>query len=484
MFRIAFFNRSVTFNRSFKSSLLIATALGLSAQFAHANSAANALVNSDAFSFVIGDTVTFRLLDNDQRSSLNTSTFYLSSLPLRGYIRIRDDHSLSHTNWGNSSTTDSFTYRIADYSGNWTDPVTVKLSTQANDNTPNNHSGNAMVVSVGGSATLNLQLESSRYNLSTLWTTTPSNGYTTIPYQGAVKYQHYASKGRSDLFDYSVADYNGNYTRRTITVSVGDGVPSASDTTPPATTPDNNSGWWQPRASENLKWQLQLQGDIRLISGVEVYAADISASQASINTAKAAGAKLKCYISAGSAENWRSDFSSIPSSIIGNAYPGWPGEWWLNTRDINALAPVMRARMDACKNKGFDAIDADNVNGYVNNTGFNLSRSDSVAYIKWLAAEAHARGMAFSLKNSESLIDDVIDHVDMLQSESCYVYNNCDNARKMSARDKAVFAVEYQGNMTASSFNQNVCPAARSYNFSMIYRDLALTPNGVYQSCN
>jgi len=378
-------------------------------------------------------------------------------------------------------------------------------------------SSSDLYVSEGGSTTLDLSLDSSIYDLSSVYVDTQASNGGTAALYGAILYQHWEGLALTDSFSYRVADYSGVISSpRWISVSIGSvgtsfseavdntssvansiasnstdssasstdsGTAGSSDVTL-VNTSDNSYSWWKPSASENLKWQLQLQGDIRVISGVDVYAADVTASQGSINAAKGTGAKLKCYISAGSAENWRSDFYSIPSHVLGNAYQNWPGEWWLDTRDISALAPVMRARMDACKSKGFDAIDADNVNGFENDTGFNLSRQDSIQFIQWLADEAHARGLAFSLKNSESIIDDVVDSVDMLQTESCYIYSNCWNASKMSARNKAVFAVEYQDAIDSSSFIQSVCSSVSGYNFSTIYRDRALTPWGVYQSCN
>lgn len=245
----------------------------------------------------------------------------------------------------------------------------------------------------------------------------------------------------------------------------------------------SGGSWWQPKASDNLTWQIQLQGDVVLKPGVDVYAVDYTASQASINAAKATGAKLMCYISAGSAENWRSDFGQFPAAVVGNAYENWPGEWWLDTRNIEALAPIMRARMDACKSKGFDVIDPDNVNGYENPTGFNITKRQSLDYIRWLANESHARGMAFSLKNSESLVEQLVDAVDMMQSESCFRYGNCENARKLSAANKPVFAVEYGEVLGVDRFRSEACEVARQYNFSMIWRDILLTPNGPYETC-
>ena len=241
--------------------------------------------------------------------------------------------------------------------------------------------------------------------------------------------------------------------------------------------------WWQPEASERLKWQLQLQGDVKLIPGVDVYAVDSGASQESINAAKATGARLMCYISAGSAENWREDFEQIPASVIGNAYNGWPGEWWLDIRQIEKLAPIMRARMDVCAAKGFDVLDPDNINGYENDTGFTLSQDDAVAYIRWLAAEAHLRGLAFSLKNGESLLDRITDDIDMMQSESCYFYKNCQQVAKLTRSNKPVFSVEYEDLIDEDKFHSQSCRTAREFHFTMIYRDTALLPEGVYASC-
>lgn len=261
-----------------------------------------------------------------------------------------------------------------------------------------------------------------------------------------------------------------------------DRIASAEETISNSAVADAGS-WWQPKATENLQWQLQLQGDVVLIPGVDLYAVDSTASQKSIDAAKATGAKLMCYISAGSAEQWRQDFKDFPRTVVGKSYDGWPGEWWLDTSRIKALAPIMRARMDECQAKGFDVIDPDNVNGFENETGFEITRSHSIKYIRWLANEAHKRGMAFSLKNSETLIPDVLDVVDMMQSESCFIYGNCMAAGLMTAVNKPVFAVEYKEKLAVDRFQHDACAIAGFYNFSMIYRDTLLKPEGPYLSC-
>ena len=450
-----------------------------------------------------GGRAVINIRDYIDSSALDPSSVYVASSAANGSV-FAVDGVVTYTHHGGGAS-DSFTYRIADYNATYRAPVTVNISIGRSP-----VASDVVTVAPGGTTVVKLITDFSRLDPFSISVNAAQNGSLDKPYAGAIRYTHRAGAGWEDEIKFSVADYNAIYLNpQSIRVRVSADTPmthyqelqgwqsnlglggnsgatntvSTNQVGTGGSAVTGSQGWWQPGAYDNLKWQLQLQGDVRIISGAKVYAVDVTASQASIDAAKATGAKMKCYISAGSAENWRSDYYNIPSHVIGNSYDGWPGEWWLNTRDINALAPVMRARLDECVRKGFDAIDADNVNGFENNTGFNLSRQDSINYIRWLANESHARGLAFSLKNSETLIDDVIDSVDMLQSESCVIYNNCYNASKMTARNKPVFAVEYSNRMDTTRFWNEACPTARNYNFSMIYRDLALTPYGVYQSC-
>ena len=41
----------------------------------------------------------------------------------------------------------------------------------------------------------------------------------------------------------------------------------------------------------------------------------------------------------------------------------------------------MEARMDSCCDKGFDGIEPDNIDGFMNDTGYDLTYKDQLAYI-------------------------------------------------------------------------------------------------------
>lgn len=241
--------------------------------------------------------------------------------------------------------------------------------------------------------------------------------------------------------------------------------------------------WWQPLVADVWQWQLQLQGDLEVIAGVSVYAVDADVSPNSLKSAQSRGAKVMCYISAGSVENWRDDFERFPESVIGNAYDGWPGEWWLDIRQLKTIAPIMRKRIKKCKDRGFDVLDADNINGFENDTGFELTRGDSVRYIRWLASEAHRQGLSFSLKNGEALIGEVADVVDMMQSESCYLYDNCERVSAMTDLGKPVFAVEYIELVGRAEFETKACQVASEFGLAMILRTQDLKPGTTYVTC-
>jgi hypothetical protein len=188
---------------------------------------------------------------------------------------------------------------------------------------------------------------------------------------------------------------------------------------------------------------------------------------------KAQGKRMICYMSAGSWENWRPDKNEFPAEVLGNAYDGWAGERWLDTRNLTVLGPIMRARLDLCKRKGFDAVDPDNVDGYQANTGFPLTRSDSIRYLRFLAREAHRRGLAIGLKNAGEISRFVLNDMDFAVTEDCYAQGWCRRSRNFIAVNKPVFAIEYtDNNIRFGGF----CRQSAKYGLSPIYkrRDLGV----------
>jgi hypothetical protein len=167
-------------------------------------------------------------------------------------------------------------------------------------------------------------------------------------------------------------------------------APTPTPTASPNPTPVSGD-YWKPGLVTS--WQIQYSGTINTSLDVNVYNLDGEGTTAeTVSALHARGIKVMCYFSAGSWENYRNDKNSFPASVLGKVLDGWPDERWLDIRQISILKPIMEARMDMCKSKGFDGIDPDNIDGYTNDTGFPLTYNHQLAYNIMLANAGYPLG--------------------------------------------------------------------------------------------
>jgi hypothetical protein len=200
-------------------------------------------------------------------------------------------------------------------------------------------------------------------------------------------------------------------------------------------------GIWQP--TPGTTWQWQLTGPLDTSVDAEVFDIDLfDTPAATIEELQQSGRRVICYFSAGTLEPWRPDAEAFPGVVIGQRMSGWD-EYWLDVRRIDLLAPILRARLDLAAEKGCDAVEPDNVDAYLNATGFPLDHEDQTAFNRFLAAEAHARGLAIGLKNAVELIPTLVDDFDFAVNEECYRWSECDTLLPFVEAGKAVFGAEY-----------------------------------------
>jgi hypothetical protein len=225
---------------------------------------------------------------------------------------------------------------------------------------------------------------------------------------------------------------------------------------------------WRP--APGTSWQWQLSGTLDTSLDVVMYDIDLfETPDSTIDALRAAGRVVICYFSAGSHENWRPDKDDFPSSALGKAMDGWPDERWLDIR-APELRPIMQRRLDLAAEKGCDGVEPDNVDGYQNDTGFPLSAADQLAYNRFLAAEAHARGLSVGLKNDLGQIAELVADFDWALNEECFAYDECDALLPFIRAQKAVFQVEYGDADLAST----VCPKANALDFDTLIKKLDL----------
>ena len=229
---------------------------------------------------------------------------------------------------------------------------------------------------------------------------------------------------------------------------------------------DDPPRWVPPSAAS---WQIQFTGTLDLSVNASIYDLDLfDTPTATVATLKKNGRRVICYLSAGSYENWRPDAGRFPAAVLGRGLDGWPGERWLDIRRLDDLAPIMEARMDLCRAKGFDGVDPDNIDAYTNNTGFPLTADDQLRYNRWLARAAHARGLSIGLKNDLDQVPALVNDFDWALNEQCFQYKECGRLKPFVLARKPVFVIEY--NLAASQF----CAQATAAGFSAIRKNLSL----------
>ncbi|WP_328917217.1 MULTISPECIES: endo alpha-1,4 polygalactosaminidase [unclassified Streptomyces] len=223
---------------------------------------------------------------------------------------------------------------------------------------------------------------------------------------------------------------------------------------------------WQPRPG--TPWQWQLSGTLDRSVDVPVY--DIDGFENGADAVRALhtdGRKVICYINAGAWESFRPDADDFPASVRGKG-DGWDGERWLDIRRVDVLRPLMAARFDMCRKKGFDAVEPDLLEGYANTTGFPLTARQQLAYNRMIAGLAHDRGLAVGLKNDLDQVPALVADFDFSVDEQCAQYKECESLTPFIAADKAVFHAEYK--LTTDQF----CPVSRKLRLSSIGKHLAL----------
>ena len=201
------------------------------------------------------------------------------------------------------------------------------------------------------------------------------------------------------------------------------------------------SGMWKPTADKPLKLGWILEGAVNLnnlqtknLLGTPIPEADVYDIDGEYNTAATVqalhnkGKKVICYIDAGVYEDYRGDaaaFKAITPKIWGNKDNGWNGSYWLDIRRIDELAPIMKARIQMCKDKGFDSIEPDEMVNYTNNPGFPLTYAHQLAYNKAVASWAHAIGISIGLKDDHEQAHDLVNDFDWMLDEECWSYDEC-----------------------------------------------------------
>jgi len=165
----------------------------------------------------------------------------------------------------------------------------------------------------------------------------------------------------------------------------------------------------------------------------------------------------------------------------------------LDIRRVAELAPIMKARIQACKDKGFDAVEPDEMFGWSNNPGFPITYDDQLTYNKAVAGWAHAIGISVGMNSNIEQAHDLAPYFDWFLVEQCYQYFECTSAynpadgktypgvQSFTSLNKAVWAAEYK-RFTATRW-ANICANSRAIHVNTARYQDGLPNAGGRQPC-
>ena len=172
--------------------------------------------------------------------------------------------------------------------------------------------------------------------------------------------------------------------------------------------------------------------DLYDVDGWLTTTAEVRAMHTTWQAATLARPKVACYLDA-AWENYRPDASPVgyggrfPPDTLGKIYYGYPDERWLDFRQLDALKPMLEARIRMCAEKGFDAVEIDDIDSFdpPGTTGFHLTPGDAQNFLAYTFNLIHRYGMTALWKNSPLLSSWGRRYTDGAVVEECYVGHGC-----------------------------------------------------------
>ena len=228
--------------------------------------------------------------------------------------------------------------------------------------------------------------------------------------------------------------------------------------------------------AQKASWQWQLQGEVNTSYDVDMYDIDLfDNNKTVIQLLQDDGKKVICYFSGGSYEEWRSDAINFPVDVLGNNLYDWEGEKWLDIRS-DVVKNIMIKRLDLAVLKGCDGVEPDNMDGYTNNPGFDLTAQNQLDYNIFMANAAHERGLSIGLKNDLDQIAVLEPYYDFSVNEQCHEYDECDMMQPFINANKPVFNAEYAQKYVDNSDGSRdaLCASSQTLKFQTLVLPLKL----------
>ena len=122
-----------------------------------------------------------------------------------------------------------------------------------------------------------------------------------------------------------------------------------------------------------------------------------------IATIKANGNEVGAYISIGTGENWRDDFTAMQPYLVSTAWGQWTNEFFINSTTTGIL-DIMKQRIDKIAAWGCDWVEFDNMDWIFDDElkatyNFQVTQAEGITYYQELCNYVHSKGMKCMAKN-------------------------------------------------------------------------------------
>lgn len=129
-----------------------------------------------------------------------------------------------------------------------------------------------------------------------------------------------------------------------------------------------------------------------------------SLARKSIPQMKKDGNVVGCYVSTGTCESWRDDFTQMKPYCVSKEWGEWAGEYFVDAISPGLVA-LMKARIDKMAAWGCDMVEYDNMDftfdsAYRKTYGFTATAADGKAYNRALCDYTRLKGMRCMAKNT------------------------------------------------------------------------------------
>jgi cysteinyl-tRNA synthetase len=113
--------------------------------------------------------------------------------------------------------------------------------------------------------------------------------------------------------------------------------------------------------------------------------------------------EVGAYISIGTGETYREDYTQMQPYLVSTPWGLWPDEYFVNSTTTGILT-LMKSRIDKIADWGCDWVEFDNMDWIYDDElraihGFQVTENEGIAYYQELCNYVHSKGMKCMAKN-------------------------------------------------------------------------------------